>query len=95
MAGHMFEPLFVDQAAGNVIVRWDGVDARTITCRIPTDEAGAVLAPAAFKADIMRQCLSSLEHWDRLALADVTAASSYLGQAFDVTEEYVLRNVKE
>jgi hypothetical protein len=95
MDGHSFEPLFVDEEAGNVIVRWDGLDARTITCRIPTDEAGAVLAPDEFKADIMAQCVRSLEHWDKLAQADVAEARKYVGQAFDVTEEYVLRNIKE
>lgn len=43
----------------------------------------------------MRQCLSSLEYWDKLALIDIAEVAPYVGQAFDVTEAYVLRNVKE
>ncbi len=95
MPGHSFEVVGIDAEAGNVIVRWDGVDARTITCRIPTDKEGRVMPPADFKADIMRQCLSALEYWDRLVLIDIADVAPYVGQTLDVTEEYVLRNVKE
>lgn len=42
-----------------------------------------------------RQCLSSPEHWDKPALVDVADAWPHVGRAFDVTEECVLRNVKE
>lgn len=94
MAGHFFEPLFVDQHAGTVTVRWDGDDDRRMTCRIPLAADGTVASTGAFKTSILEQCVFQLELWDRLALADLGGVATYIGQTFDVTEAYVLRNIK-
>jgi hypothetical protein len=95
MAGHKFEPLFVDPSLGSLTVRWDGSDDKRMTCRIPLSQDGSILPPDDFKKSIMEQCLQQLELWDQVAVADLASIDAYLGQTIDVTEDYILRNVKE
>ena len=95
MRGHRFEVLHVHDKTGEIDVRWDGINSRVITCRIPFDAAGHVLPDAEFKVAIMKQCLDRLEHWDRTDQLILDDAHAKLGRKFDVTEAFMFRNVDQ
>jgi len=95
MAGHAFKVLFVHPDGGTLDIQWDGDDTKVISCATPIDDTGELLTGAAFEKAIMDQCVGNLERWDKIGARDHTEALKPLvGQSFDVTEAFTMRNVE-
>jgi hypothetical protein len=90
---HVFKVVALHPEDGFLTVEWDGIEGRRITCPIPLDENGVPLAGATFASAILAACKDRLLLWDRLVGADLTVAERLVGQAFDVTDEFILGSV--
>lgn len=90
---HCFEIIAIHAKVGQMTIRWDGDDDKTITVHLPVDADGQPLPEEEMTAAILESCASLLERWDRTAGKSYAALEAMIGRSFDVTEAYVLRNI--